>query len=98
MYTECEPVQEIRIDSPANLPASHFSSRERTMPIRATDATSRITSCCHEVSYICLLDDARLPVGTGDHHGRGRWDRFPVNGRAGVPALARPRPRPVGPP
>lgn len=34
----------------------------------------------------------------GDHHGRGRWDRFPVNGRAGVLALARPRLRPVGPP
>jgi hypothetical protein len=39
-----------------------------------------------------------IAVGTGDHHGRGRWDCFPVNGRAGVLALARPRLRPVGPP
>ncbi len=28
-------------------------------------------------------------VGTADRSGRGRWDRFPVNGRAGVLALAR---------
>ena len=26
----------------------------------------------------------------GDHSGRGRWDSYPVNGRAGVLALARP--------
>jgi hypothetical protein len=32
----------------------------------------------------------RPNVGTGDHSGRGRWDSYPVNGRAGVLALARP--------
>ncbi len=48
---------------------------------------------------ISVSGDSRdISVGTGDHHGRGRWDRFPVNDRAGVLALARPRPRPVGPP
>jgi hypothetical protein len=67
------------------------------MPIRATDATPRTTSRCHAVSYICLLDDARRRVGTGDHHGRGRWDSYPVNGRAGDLALDRPSPRPAGP-
>ena len=31
-----------------------------------------------------------IPVGTGDHSGRGHWGSYPVNGRAGVLALARP--------
>ena len=35
------------------------------------------------------LRAGRTSVGTGDHSGRGRWDSYPVNGRAGVLALAR---------
>ena len=34
---------------------------------------------------------AGIFVGTSDHSGRGRWDSYPVNGRAGVLALARMR-------